>query len=93
MHLVTSRIIPLFCYKSCDPFLRGAMRQTHTTIRLDGRTADEPLCSNAVFAVFSCVARRFLALHGGFLADSCAAEVYGRVCDRSFDVFCSPQRV
>ena len=49
-----------------------AMR--HIIITFDGRTADEPLCSNAVFAVFSCVARRFLALHGGFLADSCAAD-------------------
>ena len=49
-----------------------AMR--HIIITFDGRIADEPLYSNAVFAVFSCVARRFLALHGGFLADSCAAD-------------------
>lgn len=41
-----------------------AMR--HIIITFDGRTADEPLYSNAVFAVFSCVARRFLALRGGF---------------------------
>lgn len=38
----------------------------HIIITFDGRTADESLCSNAVFAVFFCVARRFLALHGGF---------------------------
>ena len=60
MHLVTSRIIPLFCDKSCDPFLHGAMRQTHTTIRLDEHAAaDEPLYSGVDLL-------RFPALRGGF---------------------------